>query len=585
VYISDAYRPDRADPARLETLRQTLIESTRDSPDGILIVDAKGEVIGYNDQFVTLWNLPENGEEPHPTDELVDLIRDRLESPRKLGDLGNGTGAREPEPTEESLETSEGRRILRRTQPVRAGDNPVGRIWRFRDVTERHRTNERLKHLAYHDQRTELPNRMFFEQRSRRQFTPEESDRDKALFFIDLDRFSRVNAMFGDEVGNILLRRVVERWEARMEKGWFLARTGGDEFCLIVPELTNRAEASSIAETLLDCFKKPFRIQGNELPARASIGIVLFPRHGQTHRELTTQARVAMNQARKKRGRESNYEFFLPETKANETNISTIMLESRLSRAIDEQDLSLAYQPQIELETDRIVGFEALLRWELEDYGPISATTVIPVAEKIGLTIDLRRWVFNEACRQFSCWHELVDDDLRMSVNLSARQTDEGKNLLLDVEGALNTCGLNPSCLELEVTESVALEDIGYARDVLEERRDLDIRVSLDDFGTGQASLSYLSDLPFDAIKIDRAFVKNVRRTDRHRKLLSTIVSLAKKLDMDVISEGVEEQYQLQVLKELDCQFAQGYFIGRPQRVEEIDRYLNKDSVLPLANG
>lgn len=541
--------------------------------NGIVLVNPDGSPFGCNDQFLELIGVrPAEDEEIDPA-QLKRNLWSLVDKPDELRDQFRDLNSNPTARNKSLFDYAQNRKLAQRTRPITYDGEYLGRVWSFRDVSQRHRAEQQVEYFAYNDPLTGLPNRRAFEQHCREHFTSDEPQTKKALLYLDLDRFGRVNITLGNEVGDLVLRNVARRWEEATDPNWFLSRVGSDEFGLLVEDVDDRQEAEQIAGELLGKLSNPIEVWGNELPVRATAGIVLFPQHGNSTEDLINHARLAMKQSRQGEVRGNTYQFFLPEM--DEEDVHTIHLESKLDAAIQENRLSLAYQPQYDLRSGDVLGLEALCRWETEDYGSVSPGTFIPLAEKTGLIHDLGRWVLRTATHQLHRWRNEQNREIRVSVNLSARQLVEEDQLIQTVQSTLGDLNLDPSSLELEVTESVALQEIGVANDVLKQLQQLGVRLSLDDFGTGQASLSYLSRLNFDSIKIDRQFIKHITESNRQQELLRSILALADKLDMEVISEGIENPRHLDRLLELNCPYGQGFYLGRPQSVENLGPFLN----------
>lgn len=430
------------------------------------------------------------------------------------------------------------------------------------DVTDQKETEKQLLHNAFHDVLTGLPNRALFMDRLKRSLS-RAKNRDDYLFavlFLDVDRFKVVNDSLGHQIGDQLLIAMARRLEGCLRPGDMVARLGGDEFAIIVDHIKHVSDATQAAERIQEELGTPFTLSGHEVFAAASIGIALNLNPADLPEDILRNADTAMYRA-KDRGR-ACYELF--EKGMHARAVELMRLETDLRRALGRDEFRLHYQPIISLETWRISGFEALLRWEHPEEGIISPLTFIPLAEETGLIIPIGQWVLREACRQARVWQDQFPSDppLSISVNLSGKQFLQ-EDLIERIEEILVETGLQASSLEMEITESSIIENIDSATLILRQLKTLGIRLSLDDFGTGYSSLSYLHRFPIDTIKIDRSFVSRMN-SPKNSEIVRTIVTLAGNLGLRVIAEGVETREQIIQLTGLNCDLVQGYLLSKP---------------------
>ena len=430
-----------------------------------------------------------------------------------------------------------------------------------RDVSERREAEEQIEYQAYHDALTSLPNRLLFRDRltvalahAKRQKVP------LAVMFLDLDRFKFVNDTLGHSLGDELLRAVAARLKAVLREGDTIARMGGDEFTILLGDLTSTDDAAKIAQKLLETISHPFSVDGHELYVTTSIGIALFPNDGDSAEALLKNADNAMYRA-KEAGRNS---YQLCTSAMNSRAAERLSVENALRRALERNELVLHYQRQVRLDTTEVVGMEALLRWNRPGYGIVSPLTFIPVAEETRLIVPIGEWVLRQACRQAKEWQRSTYPNLRISVNLSPRQFQQS-DLCSVVKRALEEAGLDPNFLELEITESTAMKNTERTIETVTELRDLGVRIALDDFGTGHSSLSYLRRFPIDRVKIDQEFVQAVESSRSNRAIVSAIVAMAHGLELAVTAEGVETEAQVAFLREQHCEEVQGFLYGRPE--------------------
>ncbi|NNL97916.1 MAG: EAL domain-containing protein [Acidimicrobiia bacterium] len=432
---------------------------------------------------------------------------------------------------------------------------------RARHADERKRDRAELEYLAQFDRLTGLPNRMLFRDRLDQAIKRAKRTSGWAsVLFVDLDNFSVVNDQLGHEIGDELLRRAAERISDTVRAADTVAHLGGDEFAIVVEGTDDTTAAESVAEKAVTSLGQPYRIDGRDLQVSASIGVAVFPVDGEDADGLLRDSALAMYAA-KDTGR-NGFQFYTTELRRRTSE--RIEMLSSLKSAIDSPgQLSLWYQPKLEIATGRLTGVEALVRWHHPERGLIMPDRFIPIAEESGLIIPLDRWVLQEACRQIEEWSAAGMDDFVVSVNVSSRQFHQGE-LAGEVQEALAVSSVDPSRLEVEVTEGTLIEDIEPARVTLDGLRDLGVRISIDDFGTGYSSLSYLKRLPIDVLKIDRSFIQALPDDPDDAAISEAIVRLGHTLNMEIVAEGVETEDQFDFLGRLGCDIAQGYLIAAP---------------------
>ncbi|HEX9161571.1 MAG TPA: EAL domain-containing protein [Thermoanaerobaculia bacterium] len=441
------------------------------------------------------------------------------------------------------------------------------------DITARKLAEERIEYQAYHDALTDLPNRFLLNDRLALALAQgRRHNCAVAVLFLDLDHFKLINDTMAHSAGDELLRAVAARLLTCLRAEDTVARIGGDEFVFILPEVdhpTAAAGAAKVAEKVLEAVRHPFIVQGRELFVTASIGIAIAPHDGDDIETLVKNADGAMYRA-KEAGR-NNYQFHTPI--AQRRAEMRLTLESALRRAIGRDELFLVYQPIISLQTNRITGFEALLRWKRPGGGVLEPKDFIPLAEDIGAIVPIGEWVFWTACRQLRAWEQAGARDLRLSINLSARQFHDEK-LTRMVEQVLAETHVNPKSLDLEVTESLSIRDSDLTFGRLSHFRSMGVGVSLDDFGTGYSSLSQLRFLPITGLKIDRSFISDLRGIGPERTIVEAIITMGHALGLRVVAEGVEEDIQRDILRELGCDELQGFVFSQPLSAEAAQRLL-----------
>ncbi|HEX2199976.1 MAG TPA: EAL domain-containing protein, partial [Burkholderiales bacterium] len=426
---------------------------------------------------------------------------------------------------------------------------------------------------------TELPNRVSFSEhldeamrRAKRAEWP------LALLFVDLDLFKRVNDSLGHDAGDRLLRTAGERISGAVREADLLFRMGGDEFTVLLEDVRGPEEAGAVAQRMLEAIAEPLQIDHHELSVSASIGIALYPRDGELGERLVKRADTAMYRA-KELGR-NRYAFFSPEM--NQRVEEQMKLEAALRRALKNGEFVLYFQPRVSASTGRAVGVEALLRWRHPEWGLVEPARFVPVLEETGLIVPVGAWVLAEACHQAKAWQAGGRNPVHVSVNISPRQF-RSEGLLRAVAGALRASGLPPQLLELELTESLLVENVGHAMELMHRLKLLGASISIDDFGTGYSSLSYLKRFPIDSLKVDRSFVRDLAASPKDAAIVDAICLLARSLGIGLVAEGVEETWQAEYLGERHCTEMQGFLFSRPLAPEAVAEALARTYPLPRA--
>ena len=438
------------------------------------------------------------------------------------------------------------------------------------DVTERKRAEEQIKELAYHDALTGLPNRLLFNDRlSVAVAQAHRSSSRLAILFLDLDRFKVINDSLGHSLGDRLLQTVGERLQLGVRQGDTVARLGGDEFILLLPGIARAEDAAKVAEKILETLKLPVPLDERELFVTASIGISLYPEDGFDADTLIKNADTAMYRA-KEQGRDN---FQLYTHAMNETAIERLGLENSLRKALHHGQLVLHYQPLLDVVTGKVHGVEALLRWNHPERGLVLPGEFLNLAEITSLIVPMGPWTLRTACAQARAWQDEGHPSLTVAVNLSARQFQQ-PDLVMQVRGALDDTGLPPSSLDLEITETHAMQNAEATILTLRELKRLGVRISIDDFGIGYSSLSYLKRLPIDTLKIDQSFVRDITTDPDDAAIATAVIALAHTLKLQVVAEGVETQEQLEFLATRQCDRMQGYLFSRPLPADECGQFL-----------
>lgn len=444
---------------------------------------------------------------------------------------------------------------------------PVRAAGSITDITEQRRADEKIHKLAYYDSMTGLPNRTLLSDRfiiaaasARRR------GKKVAVFFLDLDNFKAINDTIGHTYGDQLLLKVGEQLMLRLRRSDTLARLGGDEFIILQSNVGNMDEVYRLAVRMLEIFKKPWILNDREFYVTASIGISVYPDDGSDLQELMKNADTAMYRA-KENGR-NNFQVFTQEF--NLRIMKRMEVENHLRKAAEKKEFVLYYQPQVELSTGRVKSVEALIRWSNPEMGWVMPDSFIHVAEETGLISGIGEWVLTTACNQLKKWHQEGHDDLRISVNLSARQF-QMPGIYESIIDIIKKTGIKAEWLDLEITESLAMQNLDLTIDILGRLREAGIGISLDDFGKGYSSLNYLKALPITNLKIDKTFIHGISNGSSQSKIVKALISLAHSMDLSVTAEGVENRAQLEYLVREGCDHAQGYLFSRPKTAKEID--------------
>ncbi len=542
--------------------------------DGVICADVHGYVMYLNRaaERLTGWPLAEAA--GRMLDQVFDIVDTKTvltatpadaERPRRSSMLIRRDG--EETPIEDSL------------SPMHdSAGNVIGSVVVFHDVSETHAMAAKMAHLAQYDFLTDLPNRLLLNDRLTQAISlAQRHQQQLALMFLDLDHFKHINDSLGHAVGDQLLQLVAVRLKACVRSADTLCRQGGDEFVVLLPEIEDAQDAALVAAKMMDAFAQPLIVEGHELDVSLSIGISIFPEDGRDLDTIVKNADIAMYHA-KENGR-NNYQFFTPEINARAVQRNA--LKHSLHRAMDRKEFVLHYQSKIDLETGHLTGVEALLRWHHPEQGFIEPSKFVSVAEDCGLIGPIGQWVLQEACGQVQAWHAAGLPIVPVSVNISAVEF-KNKNFLQNLSNILEDTGLKPEFLELELTESVMLQDIEATSSVMQSLKDMGIRLTIDDFGTGYSNLSYLKHFPIDTLKIDQSFVRDVTTDMGDATIVRAILNMARSLKLRAIAEGVETPAHLAFLQALQCDEGQGYYFSRPVRAGAFESMLTSDSAASL---
>ena len=536
---------------------------------GLVFYDAQGHLLLANARFIELYELHRIKVRPGVSVRTIEgfclangLIEEGADEdfdapakpPRDLNDLSPRV-----------VETREGRLISVSSDRMPGG----GWIETHEDITERRRVERRIAHMAHHDALTDLPNRVLFHDEMQRAFRAAQHGETLAIMCLDLDRFKAVNDTLGHAAGDELLTQVSLRLRACLRNTDLVARLGGDEFAVICSGQVTPEHLTTLAQRLIDHISEVYDLDGHTATIGTSIGIAIGPQDGANAYALLKAADLALYRA-KSEGR-GTYRFFEAQMDAHMQQRHGF--EQDLRKALELDEFELHYQPIMDLGSDCITGFEALLRWNHPVRGRVAPLDFIPLAEEIGLISDIGAWVLRQACTQAMSWPK----HLTIAVNLSPKQF-ASQRLLYDVTGALNASGLFAGRLELEITEQVVLEQSDFTMSTLNQLRELGVRISMDDFGTGYSSLSYLSKFPFDKIKIDQSFIRNLKDDPASMSIIRAVIGLGRGHVMSTTAEGVETEEQLSILRAEGCTQFQGYLLAKPMPADEVEAFLSGNS-------
>lgn len=442
----------------------------------------------------------------------------------------------------------------------------------IRDVTERKRMEEKLQRLAYYDPVTDLPNKKAFNEYIMQELKNIDYNSEMlAILFVDLDRYKKVNDTMGHLMGDKLLKAAAERFTELTTGSIFVSRVGGDEFIFVQSHIGSSEEAAELAYKILKEVKKPFYLDGNEVNITASIGISIYPKHGKDALTLMKNADISMYRVKSK-GR-NNYEFYTDDI--NKETYEELIIENNLHKALENNELVLYYQPKFNVSTGRVVGMEALIRWQSKVLGIVPPGKFISLAEENGLIVPIGEWVLRTACKQNKEWQDTGYYPMSVAVNLSVRQFEQ-RDLVETIERILKETGLDPKYLELEITETMAVKNMDSIIKTLRKLKEMGIKIALDDFGTGYSSLKYLRNIPVDTLKIDQSFVNDITSNPNYVAIIDAIIDIAGKLQLSLIAEGVETIEQKDFLSSKKCYEMQGYLFGKPMSKADFEAMLKQ---------
>lgn len=561
----------------LSLTRATLESST----DGILVVDDADKVTDFNKNFITLWKIPSSIMDLNDNKIIVEYVSEQLQDPKEFLTNVQQINNHPEEKKFDVLKFVDGRVFERYSQPHKVNGKTVGRVWSFRDVTKRVYLEEKLEYQATHDSLTDLPNRALLSDRINQAIAAAKRDHTfVGVLFFDLDRFKLINDSLSHEAGDDLLKSFAKRVKESIREGDTLARIGGDEFVMVLPNLHKEEEAISIANKVLLLMQSPFLIAKRKVIVTASIGISLYPKDGKNSDELLKNADLAMY--RSKESGTNQFQFYTDDL--NKQSLEYLEKETELRQAIANNELFLCYQPQVKLTTGEIVAVEALIRWQHPKKGLVLPMDFIPLAEETGLIILIGEWVLRTACFQNKAWQDSGLPPIRVAVNLANQQLKQ-PDLVAMIRNILQETGLDPQYLEIELTENVLINNIEVINRI-HELKEMGMQIALDDFGTGYTNINYLKQIPLNSLKLDKSIIDNIDSNRSDEVIMQAIIAMASSLNFEVLAEGVETQKQLDCLKTVNCENIQGFYFSKPLHSQDVEELLkNPDSFKTQENA
>lgn len=554
----------------------SLVNATLESTaDGILVVNTEGKVVSFNQKFLQLWSIPQSLMEFHDDRKLLNFVLGQLQNPKGFIQKVKELYAHPEAEGVDEIRFKDGKIFERYSKPQRIEQQVVGRVWSYRDVTKHRRAEEQIIHQATHDLITNLPNRPLLIDRLSQAIILAEHERNLiAVLFLDIDRFIAINDSLGYKIGDLLLKKIAARLTKHIRKNDTFARFGGDEFVIILTALKQEADCAPLIEKYMHILSRKYMLEGHEFNITWSMGISFYPRDGREANILLKNAEAVIHSAQLKSG--NNFQFYTEEINAHIAERLT--LENDLRNALKRNEFLLHYQPIFHLQTGHISGVEALIRWNHPQQGLIFPQKFILLAEETGLINSIGEWVLKTACLQRKKWQNSGISLIRIAINLSGEQFKQPK-LEEQIYQIMKETQIDPHYLEIEITESIIMEDSNETIGKLRALANLGINLSIDDFGTGYSSLSYLKRFPLHTLKIDQSFIRDID-TDRDDMIIvKAIINMTKSLQLKVLAEGIETESQLQFLKQQQCDEGQGYYLSKPLDADAIVKFFQENTI------
>jgi diguanylate cyclase (GGDEF)-like protein len=545
----------------LYSLSYTTLESAQ---AGILAVGLDKSIKVYNKNFIKQWDISEELLKTENSNVIFEKLAGQIENPALFLKVMNDLSLTPKTITSKEWQLKNGFTLELYTHPQYLHDKIIGIVYSFQDITERKKLEKQLLHQATHDLLTGLPNRALLLDRIKQALAhAKRFNLHVGILLLDLDSFKEINDSLGHKAGDLLLKCQAQRLSSILRENDTVARLGGDEFVVVLASQSDEKKFVELLSKFGDLFLRPCQIEEHELIVTASIGVSIYPRDGQDADTLLKNADAALYHA-KELGK-NRFQFYMEEF--NQQIMQRTELKVALGQALKKNELLLDYQPLINLKSGKVIGIEALLRWQHPTLGLIHPLRFIPIAEETGLIIPIGEWVLRTACAQTKIWHETsAYPDLKLSVNISVKQFKQ-KNFVSLISKIIKETGLKPECLELEITENLIL---GNVSDIIQKMIDLKatgVRLAIDDFGTGYSNLSYLKHFPFDAIKIDKTFMDNITTDAHNASIVEAIIGMTRNMGIDVLAEGVEHVEQVNFLRQRHSHQVQGFYFSKPLNV------------------
>ena len=540
------------------------------SKDGILVIDLQNKIIDYNTKLIKILDVPDVVISAKDVSLLRKYI---LSKTKRSSDYCNNLNIFDTQHTitqnRQVINLKDGRILEYYSQPYELNNVIIGSVWTFRDITEQVYLEKELEYQAMHDALTNLPNRILLYDRITKAIN--HSKRNKKSFtilFFDLDRFKLINDSLGHNFGDELLCAVAKRLTSSIRKQDTLSRLGGDEFVMLLPGLSEHCDILNFVQKISALFKEPFKIARKHISISTSIGVSVYPVDGAKPGTLLRKADLAMYLAKGQGG--GTYSFYTE--KLNQESKNKLKIEIELRTALEKNQFFLLYQPQFNISNQDFLSVEALIRWQHPKKGVILPLSFIPIAEESSLIVPIGEWVIQEACRQIRAWHDVNLPYIRVGVNVAAQQLKQA-NFDEFISNMLKEYEIPPEYLEIEITENVIISHHEILR-MIEKLKKIHVKITLDDFGTGNSGLNYLKKIHIDRLKIDKSFINNITKSSCDEVIIEAIIAMASSMNLKIVAEGVENQSQIEFLKNKNCEEVQGYYYSKPITPQELKNYL-----------
>ncbi len=556
------------------SLMKATLEAT---PEGIIAIGKNQKVMTYNNTFLKLWNISEENLKNEKAFTIFQQLAKEVENSKQfLKIMVNLSDKPEMNADIQEWNLKNGKVIEHHIEPQYLHHKVIGSVFSFRDVTERKELEKQLLYQATHDSLTGFPNRLLMTDRLQQAIVHAKREaRNVGILMLDLDNFKEVNDSLGHSAGDLLLKIAAEQLGKSVRDIDTVARLGGDEFIIILVLQSNEDEVRFKAKELLEIFNRSYNIEGHELITTASIGISLYPRDSEDPTVLIKNADAALYYA-KELGK-NNYQVF--QSGFNDHLLQRAELLTLLRKAVEKNQLLLYYQPLIKSDTSKIIGVEALLRWQHPTFGLLFPHAFIELAEESGLIVSIGEWVLRKACQQIKIWQETINPELTMAVNIAGFQFIQ-KDFVETIKNIINETGINAKSLELEMTESQIFNNVPNTLEKMRQLKAIGIRLAIDDFGTGYASFSYLKYFPFDKVKIDKSFIRGIHLNNSDDAIVEAIIGMTKKMGIEVLAEGVENPEQIAFLMSHHGNQMQGFYYSPPLTEQQCTALLKKEKLI-----